>query len=381
VGFGFIAERAHLPVLFQHRPDIELKAIIDPSDARRRKAKELRPDVSVFPDLDAFFSSALSREVDFIDCCAPSTQHASIALASLRRGFHVLSEKPITLDRVSAEELRLAARSADRTLFPVHNYRFAPILREVQRRIQEGDIGQLKRIHLELHAPAHTKGVGEWDPHWRRLKKWAGGGVSVDEGVHALYLICAWFQMLPVYVQASFQGFGPGLRGWQDTEEESYIEAKFPAGGQARITLSWRSSARKIRASLVGERGSIFIDDDLFEKISVRSLTSSQVERQIIPSYWNDQSRSLWLMPVLSEFFEAISRRDSIPHQTEIALHLGAILEDFAEIRAAVAPDQVKTRPLVVRGRVDLPRLRVLQSHPVSSHGVIPQKEQQGAVS
>jgi len=176
VGFGFIAERAHLPVLFQHHSGIELKAVVDPCEARRRKAKVLRPNISVFPDIDALFSSALAQEIDFIDCCTPTALHSKIALESLQRGYHVLSESVLSLDRRSSDSLRQAARLSDAILFPVHRYRFAPVLQEVQKLMNAGEIGPLKRVHLELHAPTHAKGVSDWDPHWRRLHSFAGGG-------------------------------------------------------------------------------------------------------------------------------------------------------------------------------------------------------------
>jgi len=320
-----------LPALFTARDDIQLTAIIDPCESRRRKARLLRPEVPVFPGFEEFHASPESEQTDFMDICSPSALHGEQARRALEHGYHVLCEKPLVLDRPQAERLREAALRSGKTLMPVHNYRHSPVLRRVGELLREGAIGMLRRVHLEVHRPTHARGVAEWDPHWRRTLQWSGGGVSVDHGAHALYLLCNWFNLLPLRVQGELRSFGPELRGWQGTEEEAYIEALFPVDGMARVSLSWRSSARRIRASLTGESGSIFLDDSRIDicggspdRGGLQELRTEEHE-----SHWNDASHAAWLRGVGSEFLTAIAMGDVLPRQTEIALQLAGIHEDI----------------------------------------------------
>jgi predicted dehydrogenase len=339
-GFGFIGERAHLPALFSGRDDIRLSGIIDPCEARRRKAKLLLPDVPVFAGLEEFFDSPAAARVDFIDLCSPSALHAGQALRALERGYHVLSEKPLALDRASAEKLREAALRTGKTLYPVHNYRHAPVLKRVTELVRGGAIGALRRVSMEIHRPSHARGVPEWDPHWRRTLHWGGGGVSVDHGAHALYLICTWFNLLPLRAGGELKCFGPSIRGWEGTEEEAFIEATFPIGGMARIFLSWKSAARRIRISLLGESGAIFLDDSRLEvSRHAGPDTRPEVTQEEHESHWGDASHAEWLRGVGSEFLTAMESGDILPRQTEIALQLAGVHEELAMGR--------RTRPLM----------------------------------
>jgi predicted dehydrogenase len=302
-----------------------------------------------FSDIDSFYASELARSVDFIDCCAPSALHAEFAYSALERGYHVLCEKPLALDRVEAQRLREIARRTGRTLMPVHNYRYAPVLARVTELLRSGAIGPLSRVLMEIHRPSHARGVAEWDPHWRRILRWSGGGVSVDHGSHALYLVCNWFNLLPVRVDGALSGFGPGIRGWQGTEEDAWIEARFPVGGIARIGLSWRSSARRIRITLVGERGAIFVDDSRIEVSRPVVGGKTAWVREERESDWDDASHARWLDPVLSEFLEAIERNDALPGQSEIALHCAGVFEDLAITRASAASFGVRPAGSLLR--------------------------------
>ena len=349
-GFGFIGERAHLPALFSGRDDIRLSAIIDPCEGRRRKARLLVPDVPTFAGLEEFFESPVSSKVDFIDLCSPSALHAGQAIRALERGYHVLSEKPLALDRPSAEKLRETALRTGKTLYPVHNYRHAPVLKRVTELVRGGEIGALRRVSIEIHRPTHARGVPEWDPHWRRTLHWGGGGVSVDHGAHALYLVCTWFNLLPLRAGGELQCFGPALRGWEGTEEEAYIEAAFPIGGLARIFLSWKSASRRIRISLLGETGAIFLDDSRLEVSRYVSPDAlPEVTQEEHESRWGDASHSEWLRGVGSEFLAAMESGDVLPRQTEIALQMAAVHEELSNGRRLrrLPPEQ---QPRVVSG-------------------------------
>src|SRR5512147_2476004 len=124
-GFGFIAERGHLPAYLAHPERFEIAAVADICPARRALARRLIPGVRVYQQVDAMLA-AEHADLDFVDVATPPSEHAAICHAAFDHGLHVLCEKPITTTTDDAHALLAHAAAARRVFFPSHNYRHAP---------------------------------------------------------------------------------------------------------------------------------------------------------------------------------------------------------------------------------------------------------------
>src|SRR5271168_669612 len=89
-----------------------------------------------------FSSAALYRtveealadpNVEAVDICLPTDQHASVAIAALRAGKHVLVEKPIALDYATACSAIAEAERAGRMLMAAQVLRFIPAYAEFRK--------------------------------------------------------------------------------------------------------------------------------------------------------------------------------------------------------------------------------------------------------
>jgi len=86
------------------------------------------------------------EQPDFVDIITPPPTHRTICAEAVRRGIHVICQKPLA---PSLEEGRTIVDDARRAgvRFMVHeNFRFQPWHREIGRRIRDGAIGE--RLHL-----------------------------------------------------------------------------------------------------------------------------------------------------------------------------------------------------------------------------------------
>lgn len=122
--------------------------------------------------------------------------HASIALASLEAGKHVLCEKPLGIDAASAAEVCSAADRSGRVLVVDHVLRYNPLLRALSR-LQGSLLGPLQRFAFENDASDEDLDAGHW--FWRES---ASGGIFIEHGVHffdAAHLLAG---SLPDSVQA-----------------------------------------------------------------------------------------------------------------------------------------------------------------------------------
>ncbi len=84
--------------------------------------------------------------VDAIYVSLPNSMHYEWTLEAIAAGKHVLCEKPIASNAVQAEEMFDAAQRKGVKLVEAFMYRSHPVYKEIQAKIREGAIGQLKMI-------------------------------------------------------------------------------------------------------------------------------------------------------------------------------------------------------------------------------------------
>jgi predicted dehydrogenase len=199
---------------------------------------------------------AAGAEIDFVDICTPPALHGEPILAALARGWNVLCEKPLLLDLVELEKARSLARESGRAIVPVHNWKYAPIVKRATEMLGSDAIGSLREVEIETLRIQDCAVADPDHPNWRRDPAIAGGGVLMDHGWHAIYLARHWFGEEPLEVHASLHRPTP-----EEVEDEATLTLVFP-GGRAKIFVTWRADVRRNTMRLIGERGEIAIDDD-----------------------------------------------------------------------------------------------------------------------
>lgn len=252
IGFGAVARNGHCPAYAESR-EAKIVAVVDRTEERRRAARESLPGVATFATIEELPASA---EIDFVDICTPPALHSEPMLDALARGWNVLCEKPLLLDLVELEKVRSLAQQSGRAVVPVHNWKYAPIVRRATEMLRSGAIGQLRGVQIETLRIQDCAVADPDHPNWRRDPAIAGGGVLMDHGWHAIYLARDWFGEEPSEVRAALHRTGSN-----NVEDEATLTLVFPKG-QAKIFLTWRADVRRNTMRLIGERGEIAIDDD-----------------------------------------------------------------------------------------------------------------------
>ncbi|MEP6698169.1 MAG: Gfo/Idh/MocA family oxidoreductase [Verrucomicrobiota bacterium] len=269
IGFGEVARHGHWPAYASCR-DVEIVGIVDPTAERRNLARELLPAVGIFSTIAEL---AAETKIDFVDICTPPTFHAKPTLDALAAGWHVLCEKPLVLDLSELEQIRMAAREQKRAVVPVHNWKYAPLVRQATALVRSGAIGPLRAVEIETLRVQDCAAADPQRPNWRRDATIAGGGILLDHGWHAVYLAQNWFREEPVAVRATLHRARP-----EEAEDEATLTLDFPSG-PAKIFLTWKADTRRNTMRLVGDRREIVIDDDTLrvngEPVAVESALSA----------------------------------------------------------------------------------------------------------
>ena len=190
-------------------------------------------------------------------------------------------------------------------------------MKAVRSVIESGRIGKVRSLTLATYRNTHAKGVSEWNTHWRRTRRWSGGGIAMDHGSHTFYLAFDWMGGYPTAVTAKMATLD---RDRYDTEDNFSCVLTFP-GGLATAHLTWTAGMRKVVYTVQGEKGAILVEDDNLE-ISVMEETDGpdvaqgaviwKVERKSMASDWMDASHVGWFNSMFDQFLEAIARGDFV---------------------------------------------------------------------
>ena len=329
IGFGFIMGQGHAPAYRKRAAshgDVEIVAVADVCEARRAAAHDAFPGARVYEGHVALLR-AEAPHLDFVDIAAPPSEHAPIALDALDAGCHVLCEKPFATSAELAWAMLDRARMRNRTIFPCHNYRHAPVVKAVRSVIDSGVIGPVRLVTLQTFRNTHARGVKEWRPDWRRERHFSGGGIAMDHGSHTFYLACDWMGACPESISARTR-----TTGSYDTEDDFSCSLRFPAG-VATAHLTWNAGFRKVIYTVQGERGGMFVEEDRLEVYTLKNNAQRSygaewdVARREIPSEWMDSSHAAWFASLFEDFRLAIALGECAGHEAELAFHCIRLIE------------------------------------------------------
>ena len=148
------------------------------ADVRVDMAKEKTKgtDVKVYADYKEMLAN---EELDMVDICTPSFLHADMAIDCLKKGYHVLCEKPMTLTAEDAQRVLEATKATDKKFMAAHVVRFMAPYMYLRSVIESGELGKLLRLDMKRVSSIPT---WSWED-WMRDEK-RSGGVITDLSIH-----------------------------------------------------------------------------------------------------------------------------------------------------------------------------------------------------
>jgi predicted dehydrogenase len=328
IGFGFIAEKGHIPAYLAAPETFSIDVVVDICEARRARAKQVLPAARVYPDLKSMLQVEASN-LDFVDIATPPADHASIAHTAFEFGLHVFCEKPVATSAADARSMLDHATKAKRVFFPSHNYKHAPIIKIIRELMASGELGTVHLVTLDTFRTTHAKGVQEWQTDWRRSKKHSGGGIAMDHGSHTFYLAFDWLASMPTAISAKMSTLGA-----YDTEDNFNCTVTFPTG-IAVCQLTWNSGFRKVIYTIHGDKGAIKVEDDEVEIHRKGADGKIAVEKRSAASNWMDASHAEWFKALQVQFADAIRTQTYVGDEARDAAMCVQLIETaYASARA-----------------------------------------------
>ncbi len=144
IGAGWWGTTAHLPALIRH-PRAELVAVQHhDADTARRIATDFGAPYAC-TTVDEVLDAA---PLDAVIISSIPVLHYSQTLAALKRGCHVLVEKPVTVRSAEAAELNDLAEREHRILMLGATWHYTPHCVAARSCVQSGRLGRLRMISI-----------------------------------------------------------------------------------------------------------------------------------------------------------------------------------------------------------------------------------------
>ena len=129
------------------------------------------------------------ERIDFVCIVTPNNWHFPVARDFLKAGFHVVCDKPMTLNVEQALELKRLVEQTDLLFALTHNYTGYPMVKLARDLVRKGELGEIRKIVVQypqgwLATPLER--TGQVQASWRTDPKQSGAAGSMgDIGTHA----------------------------------------------------------------------------------------------------------------------------------------------------------------------------------------------------
>lgn len=191
---------------------------IDQTKIDALKAKTTNKDAVYFTDYIEMLDSGLC---DAVLVEVPHYQHPEMVIECLKRGIHVICEKPAGVYTKQVKEMNAVAERSDAKFGMMFNQRTNCLYRKMREMIKNGEIGEIERVTWIITDWFRTQ-IYYDSGSWRATWEGEGGGVLFNQCPHQLDLVQWVVGMLPKTVNA-FCHYGK----WHDIEVEDDVTAYF----------------------------------------------------------------------------------------------------------------------------------------------------------
>ena len=180
-GCGGISN-AHIPVLMALE-GVEIRAVCDINPERAEKAAQ-RTGAEVARD----FGELIAREdIDVVHVLTPHYLHAPLAIAALKAGKTVITEKPMATTLEDARAMVRSARESKGRLGVIFQNRYNPASIALKKLVASEEAGRFlgSRAIVCWHREAPYYNMSGW----RGFMATEGGGTLINQSIHTLDLL------------------------------------------------------------------------------------------------------------------------------------------------------------------------------------------------
>jgi predicted dehydrogenase len=229
-------------------PDARIVALCDTDPNRIKVMKAGHPQTKDLPEFDDYKKMLDAVEMDATEVHTPHTLHFEQIMASLDKGLHVLTEKPMVCKVSHAKQIVEKVEKTGKVLLVSYQRHFQGQFRYMRDIIRSGQLGDVQFVSALQCQDWKRSQQGRW----RLEPKLSGGGQLNDSGSH-LVDILLWMTGLGVSeVSAFIDNMG------EKVDINSAISLKFKGGAQGTISIVGNAPTWWEDITIWGSTGTLF---------------------------------------------------------------------------------------------------------------------------
>jgi predicted dehydrogenase len=204
----------------------------------------------------AIREAKLKHGIEAVAIVTPNHMHYAAAREFLKRGIHVICDKPLTSTLGDAKKLVKAAKSSDAIFILTHNYTGYPMVRQAREMVAEGDIGKVRVVQAEYPQDWLTQHEDFKQAEWRTDPARSGaGGSTGDIGTHSHNLACFVTGLQVQSLCADLDAFVPG----RQVDDNGHVMLRFDSGAKGMLWCSQVAPGNEnaLRIRVYGDKGGL----------------------------------------------------------------------------------------------------------------------------
>ena len=230
--------------------EVQLTAVCDVDEEAYKPLVE-KYGVEGFEDYRELIESGLA---DAVIVATPHYDHPPISIYAMKKGLHVLSEKPIAVTVKAADEMARTAEETGVKFAVMYQRRSLPVYQAARRLVEEGRLGEIYRtcfVDPNFRTQTYYNSAG-----WRATWRGEGGGVMINQAPHGIDLFM-WLGGLPSRVTAWTRTRLHDI----EVEDEVHAILDYPNGARGYYYTSTIEHPGESYMELCGDRGKLVIRD------------------------------------------------------------------------------------------------------------------------
>jgi Predicted dehydrogenases and related proteins len=260
IGCGKIAQLRHIPE-FADNPNATVYGFFDANQDRCREIAAQYGGVA-YESVEAMLAD---ENIDAVSVITPNFTHASISIAALKQGKHVLCEKPMAVTLADCEEMAQVSEEMGKKLMIAHNQRFNSSHVLAKQLLEQGAIGEVISFRTSF---AHS-GADNWSVDgansWFMDKSKSHFGAFADLGVHKTDLMVYLLGQRIARVSACIGTLNKRDKegNFISVDDNAFCTYVMENGVMGTMNASWTNHGQEDNAtSIYGTTGSMHIYRD-----------------------------------------------------------------------------------------------------------------------
>jgi predicted dehydrogenase len=232
-----------------------LACVCDNNSVKLENAKNKFTEIKYYSDYKEMLDSG---ECEAVLVETPHYQHPEIVMECLKRGIHVICDKPAGVYTKQVREMNEMAKKSNAKFAMMFNQRTNCVYRKMKEIIANGQLGELQRMTWIITDWYRTQAYydgGSWRATWAG----EGGGVLINQCPHQIDLVQWVLGQMPKKVHG-FCHYGK----WHDIEVEDDVTAYFEyENGATGVFITTTGEAPGTnRFEVSGSKGKLICERD-----------------------------------------------------------------------------------------------------------------------